>query len=242
MPNSGELDRIVRIGLIVADAPHLKTEQVALRLWAAGHKDVTVFTVPFQQRAPRQPLFQHRPDQSDAPHPARLCEGLGYAYRPCGGATDIPATGMDVFLMTGGILMPEAFLSAVSGPVLNAHAGLIPRSRGLDAFKWAILDQVPVGNTLHKIDAQVDMGELLETRVTPVFADDTLHRFAMRHYAAEIDMLVGFETALHSPEPRPDLTGPAGPARMRMKAEDEAKLDAAFVAYKAKFVPRRSKD
>ena len=74
-------------------------------------------------------------------------------------------------------------------PIVNAHPGIIPLTRGLDSFKWAIYNNDPVGNTLHLIDNKVDKGEILQIKYTPVFTSDSLESLAQRHYESEIDML-----------------------------------------------------
>ncbi len=231
----------MRIGLIVADIRHLKTAQVIQGLHAKGERDLTIYTVPFVHRKSRSPIFQHRPYQFDAPDPRELASSYnGVSYEPLTSLDYLPADREDLFLMTGGILIPESKLTNETVRFLNVHAGLIPEVRGLDAFKWAILKQAQLGVTLHEIDARVDMGKILVRENTPIFEDDTLHTLAMRHYLAEIDLLVNSVDFLDAETYLADRTLDLGPAHMRMKARDEAKLDAAFVQYKQKFSEKRS--
>ena len=51
-------------------------------------------------------------------------------------------------------LIESEFCSAAT--IINCHAGLVPESRGLDAFKWAIYHGRPLGNTLHIIDQNIE--------------------------------------------------------------------------------------
>jgi phosphoribosylglycinamide formyltransferase-1 len=226
----------MRIGLIVADVRHLKTAQVARGLYEGGKRNIGIYTVPFVHRKPRSPLFEHRPYQFDAPHPREIAVELdGVDYVPLAAMNDLPTEAVDIFLMTGGILIPNSMLETAKVRFLNVHAGLIPEVRGLDAFKWAILEQTQVGITLHEIDARVDMGKIIVRRATPVFESDTLQDFAWRHYLAEVDLLVKSLDFLEKKPRSVDVSAPLRAPRMRMKAEGEARLEAAFIQYKAKF-------
>jgi phosphoribosylglycinamide formyltransferase-1 len=226
----------MRIGLITYDARHLKTEQIALGLHQKGYRDLSFFALPFVARAKREIVFPHRPDMELGAHSMSVAEAVGGSFTRVASPDEIDPQGADLFLITGAGILPESFVNATLGRVLNSHPGIIPLVRGLDAFKWAILDGMPVGNTLHFIDAEADAGEVVAQSPTPVFATDTLERFAERHYELEIDMMLDFERILS------DRTAPGGsepyetrPARMRMKAELQNKLYEAFEEYKRRF-------
>ena len=64
-----------------------------------------------------------------------------------------------ISLLSGGL---EFFDIGFAGgkPIVNAHPGIIPLTRGLDSLKWAIYQNVPIGNTLHLIDNEVDQRDL----------------------------------------------------------------------------------
>lgn len=225
----------MRVGLIVAGAPHLKTEQIATALVSEGNYQITIVTVPFKTRKPRSPLFVHRPDQSDSIPLDQLARGLGIELVETETIDEFDPSGFDVFLMTGGVLLPESFLDRADGKVLNCHPGLIPQTRGLDAFKWAIHEGNAVGNTLHYISGDVDMGRLLYREITPVFESDTLDTFARRHYEAEIRILAKFERYMSNEEVPAENSGPVGERHLRMKAELEKALPEAFDTYKQRF-------
>jgi len=190
--------------------------------------------LPFQPRPVRPVRFTHRPDMATGAHPAELATALGIAWVPLAGPGAIP-DGFDVLLVAGAGLLPAEVVQRV--PVVNAHPGLIPAVRGLDSFKWAILDDMPLGNTLHLLDEAVDAGQHLATLRTPVLSSDTIESLARRHYQLEIALLAAFRRYLASPEPPPaDL--PERPASRRMPAELEERMLAHFPAYKARFATR----
>ena len=57
----------------------------------------------------------------------------------------------------------------IKNHIINCHSGLIPETRGLDSFKWAILNNKFVGNTLHYIDQNVDLGKIIYQEKTKIY-------------------------------------------------------------------------
>ena len=223
----------MNLAIITYDANHLKTAQVSLNLAARAEGQLTFFALPFMERKPREVIFNHRPDQRSGPPTRALARYLDAPFYPVGSAAEIPPD-FDHYLITGAPLLPEEFVLRTPGRVINAHPGIIPICRGLDAFKWSIIDGVPLGNTLHIIDAETDAGEVLAVRATPVFDSDDLATLAARHYEQEIDMLSNFASHVGVARPRVDANE-ARPARMRMPREVEQQLEHAFGAFKVRY-------
>jgi len=46
--------------------------------------------------------------------------------------------------------------------VLNIHLGLLPEIRGMSSPEWSLLNCVPVGITIHFMDAGIDTGPILQ--------------------------------------------------------------------------------
>ncbi|WP_413468545.1 hypothetical protein [Mesorhizobium muleiense] len=101
----------------------------------------------------------------------------------------------------------------------------------MDAFKWAIHRGQLLGNTLHRINAETDAGEVLAHMPTPVFMDDSLEILAARHYANEIWMLSNFHRIMAVGEKHPNLV-PAAPTK-RMSVTVEVEMISSFTAYRA---------
>lgn len=220
-----------KLGVIVYNAPHLKSEQTLFSLYRHGYRNVVVYALPFVERKKREVLFAHRPDQSMAAHPRDICALFEYPFVPVAHDSEIDNS-CDLYLIAGaGILSPEA-VSAKS--ILNIHPGVIPAARGLDAFKWSIYYMRPIGITLHYIDEHVDMGEVISIVPTPVFASDSLASFARRHYENEMHVISNFAYHLiHRENPYQDI--PSGESMRRMPLEIEKTLPAKFEEYKKKF-------
>ena len=212
--------------IITYDHPHLKTEQLVHALLARGETVDALYALPFTPRPARPVLFAHRPDQSEAAHPKRIARAQGLRFVPAASAQAL-AIDEDEALIAIGCLIPEHVLRATR--ILNVHAGIIPACRGLDAFKWALLDGKPLGVTLHRIDADIDMGDIHHVSPTPVYPDDTPERLARRHYENELEVLAGYARWRDA---RVDQSHIApGEARRRMPRETEQRMLEAFPAY-----------
>ena len=223
----------MRIGVITYDHPHLKTEQVVRALLKYDY-ELTLFALPFSPRRTRPCVFEHRPCQFDAVHPQRLAEQCSLVFRRCASDSELPG-GFDYYIITGaGILSPRCLEGK---KIINCHPGLLPICRGLDAFKWAIYDNIPVGNTLHFIDENIDEGRVIFRRLTPVYAEDTIQAFAMRHYRSEIGLLSTFPPHLTEPVDSLDLSAfPRSPAHPRMPVELEPEMLRRFSLYKKTYL------
>ena len=173
----------MQIGILTYDCPHLKTEQLVNLMLPRGGHEVTLIVQPFTPRPERTVLFRHRPDMSLGRHPVDLARWWSLEVIEVADLARIP-THFDALIVAGAGLLPAEVVTRV--PVVNAHPGLIPAVRGLDSFKWAIRDGMPLGVTLHLIDDGIDLGRPLASTYTPVFVDGSLESLARRHYEMEI--------------------------------------------------------
>jgi len=217
----------MKLGIITYNYPHLKTEQVLLRLMQNPALEIFIYTLPFTPRKSRSVLFEHRPSQFDAAPPALIAKKYQLPIRHCDSDVEIEA-GLDQYLILGaGILSPQC----VEGKkIINSHPGIIPAARGLDAFKWSIFLKKPLGVTLHYIDESVDAGDLITIAKTPIFETDTIEVLARRHYDNEIDLCSRFFEFLDRPS-NVSLHLEEDEARMRMPASIEKNMLASFQAY-----------
>lgn len=81
-------------------------------------------------------------------------------------------------------IMPEEVLAAPRSGVLNLHPALLPYNRGWHTPSWAILEQTPIGATLHFMDSGVDTGDILHQAEVAVSPGDTAHSL----YAKLLDL------------------------------------------------------
>ena len=217
----------MRIGIITYDYAHLKTEQLVCR-YIQNEKisEINLYALPFTPREQRAVIIPHRPDMTRSVPTKSLEELTKVKFQKWNGKEAINEFN-DIFIIGGAGILDIAF--ANSKPIVNAHPGIIPLTRGLDSFKWAIYNNNPVGNTLQLIDNEVDKGEILQIKYTPVFSSDSLETLARRHYELEIDMLANILDVIDSRVVPSDIEKPA---TMRMKADIEAEMVRKFDDWK----------
>jgi phosphoribosylglycinamide formyltransferase-1 len=191
--NSVDELRGARVSLITYDVPHKKTQDILFRLLPQGRFEITLTLVPFTSRPQRMTAFQHRPAQLVGPDPRSLAKEYQLETFALEDWRSFEQR-IDYFLICGAGLIDGSFCA--SAQIINCHPGLIPQSRGLDAFKWCIYNGWRLGNTLHRIDRGVDLGTMLHHLPTDVFEEDDLAALAIRHYQAEIDLLANFDRYL----------------------------------------------
>jgi methionyl-tRNA formyltransferase len=68
----------------------------------------------------------------------------------------------DLIIFTGGNILRKPLLEVPRLGVLNAHLGLLPEIRGMSSPEWSLLTHVPVGVTVHYMDAGIDTGPVLQ--------------------------------------------------------------------------------
>lgn len=94
-----------------------------------------------------------------------------------------------IFMMGGGILKDYIINTAKIG-VLNAHPGILPLIRGVDAIKHSVLNEVPIGITGHFIDAGIDTGAIIDRYWLPIGKDDTFDEVVSRSDDLSVAVMV----------------------------------------------------
>jgi len=73
----------------------------------------------------------------------------------------------DLIIFTGGNILRKQLLDVPRLGVLNIHLGLLPEIRGMSSPEWSLLTHVPVGITIHFMDAGIDTGPILQRSELP---------------------------------------------------------------------------
>ncbi len=229
-----------KIGIITYQYPHLKAEQMILALLEEKDLQLKIYAAPYKQRTERKVRLMHRPPHQYAATPEEMASKFSLSYKACDSYLDIDDA-CDVYLIAGAGIIPAQ--SITGRRIVNAHPGIIPYSRGLDSFKWAIYNMIPVGNTLHYISEEVDMGETIAIRETPVFMSDTLEVLARRHFESEVYLISNALSYIRKGSPvispymqdymhkNPQINEPT--RRMSLEMEDELYIK--FEQYKKLF-------
>jgi phosphoribosylglycinamide formyltransferase-1 len=237
MRHSDQSEAPLRLAIISYDHAHLKTEQLVSRLLlkkrlGIGRElDLIILALPFSSRTPRTVLLAHRPDQEKSVSTRQLAARNRLNFLPC--TYDSIPDVADFYLIAGaGIFSAKAIGKK---KIINVHPGIIPSARGLDAFKWSIRDTIPLGVTLHYVDAEVDAGETIAIVRTPIFLSDSLDVLARRHYELELDVASEFLTFLDEKANSSNVAYPETPPRKRMPVNVEQEMIDKFDAYKKRF-------
>lgn len=98
----------------------------------------------------------------------------------------------DLLFLVGCRIMKAEMLAAMPCPVINYHAGINPKYRGMNGGYWALANGDPenFGGTVHLVDAGVDTGgTLYQVRGKPA-SDDNFMTYAFRQAAMSRDICI----------------------------------------------------
>jgi folate-dependent phosphoribosylglycinamide formyltransferase PurN len=93
----------------------------------------------------------------------------------------IAAMGAEVVLLNGCRLVSRTTLERIACPVLNFHAGITPKYRGMNGGYWALAtgDAENFGATVHLVDTGVDTGGIVRQVRSKPKPGDSISSYAM---------------------------------------------------------------
>lgn len=197
------------IYILTYDHPHRKTQDLVFRLRGAGL--FTLVVLPWEDRTNYKPLYNTK-----LPPAPVYPEGLELRNCDIG---DIPSD--SIVIIGGAGILPPDFVK--NNTVINSHCGWLPEVRGLDALKWAIYYDSPIGCTTHVVDAECDKGLLIERKEVELEPTDSLFSIAMKQYELEINMLVDCVVNKKWQDAKP-FSEPANEPSRRMKHAIEIQM------------------
>ena len=90
-------------------------------------------------------------------------------------------------------------LNAFPQKIINIHPSLLPKFRGLEAWKQALeAGETVAGCTVHYVNATIDAGEILAQETVPIEPGDTPERLHARIQIAEHRLLPAVIAAIES--------------------------------------------
>jgi folate-dependent phosphoribosylglycinamide formyltransferase PurN len=97
----------------------------------------------------------------------------------------------EVIVVNGTRIISRTVLEALDCPLINTHAGITPRYRGVHGGYWALVEGRPdlVGTTVHLIDPGIDTGDVLGRVTFTVTTSDSLATYPYLHLAAGLPLL-----------------------------------------------------
>jgi methionyl-tRNA formyltransferase len=104
----------------------------------------------------------------------------------------------DLLVLAGCPIVADDLLSVPTRGCLNGHPGLLPWCRGVGVVEHAIVRDVPVGATVHYVNAGIDTGDILLRTMAPYQGVEDLT--TLREVAVELslDLLVRAVGSLRS--------------------------------------------
>ena len=98
-----------------------------------------------------------------------------------------------VVVVNGTRIISSRVLDSINCPVINTHAGLTPRYRGVHGGYWALAEGHPeeVGTTVHLVDSGIDTGRVLARARFDTSPADSIATYPYLHLAAGLPLLIG---------------------------------------------------
>lgn len=206
------------VGVLTYNVPHRKTYDTLCLLKAKNIEGVTVFASPLHYEKKHKPLIEHRPHCNNDITPKELCKNFNFVYHEEFSDEILPED--SIMLVCGAGIIEESMIKKFR--IINSHPGYLPNVRGLDALKWAIYDNQPIGVTTHLLGEHIDAGLIIERKLVPLCFNDTFHSVAQRQYEMEVAMLV---SAIDKIEAATEFAEPKNyPLKKRMPHEMEKKI------------------
>jgi hypothetical protein len=96
-----------------------------------------------------------------------------------------------VVVVHGTRIIAASLLDSLECPVLNVHAGITPRYRGVHGGYWALVERHPewVGTTVHLVDPGIDTGGILAQVTFEVTDEDSIGTYADLHLVHGLPVL-----------------------------------------------------
>ena len=97
----------------------------------------------------------------------------------------------EVVVVNGTRIISRSLLDALDCPIVNTHAGITPRFRGVHGGYWALVQGTPefVGTTVHLVDPGIDTGGVLAQATFEPTGADTVATYPYLHLAAGLPLL-----------------------------------------------------
>ena len=97
----------------------------------------------------------------------------------------------DLIIVSGTRIISKKILSAVNCKIINIHAGITPKYRGVHGMYWALAgnDKENAGVTVHYVDKGVDTGEILANKIIEAEKHDNFSTYPYLQIAEGVILL-----------------------------------------------------
>lgn len=185
----------MKICVFAYDFPHFKSEYGLKKLISHGYIISGVIAQPYKLLNVPRSNFKLSPKLPVSGELQELCHKNSIKFLICDHDSDeayefIDEINPDIGVILGARILKQKTIAKMKEKILNIHPGLIPLNRGLDNFKWAIIKNLPMGNTAHFIDSKIDLGKIIAFTETKLYNDDSISDFYLRHFFGEFDLMI----------------------------------------------------
>jgi len=88
--------------------------------------------------------------------------------------------GPDLIVLGGTRIIRSEILEIPPRGAVNAHPGLLPELRGSSSVGWALYKDLPIGSTVHFVDANIDTGPVILRQTLLVRRGETYEQIVRR--------------------------------------------------------------
>ncbi|MEX1124457.1 MAG: formyltransferase family protein, partial [Acidimicrobiia bacterium] len=127
---------------------------------------------------------------------------VGGQFRESGGIDLLRSLDLDYIVgVHFPYIVPETVLEIPRVGVINLHPALLPHNRGWHTPSWGILDETPIGATLHFMDSGLDTGDIVAQAGLEIRPEDTAHTLYGRLLELEVELFRSAWPMLASGDP-----------------------------------------
>lgn len=171
------------------------------RIAFGGDRDISVKVLDFILYSGIKPLALFVSESSNASHAEdllRRCKFLnsdkifyGKQFRTPSGIDILKTLNLDYIIgVHFPYIVPSVVLEIPKEGVLNLHPAYLPYNRGWHTPSWAILEDTPIGATLHFMDSGIDTGDIVHQQRQNVSHSDTANSLYQKLKLLEFQVFV----------------------------------------------------
>jgi len=132
----------------------------------------------------------------------------------------LKAFGPDLLVLGGTRILSRPILAIPPRGTVNAHPGLLPRLRGSSSVGWALYHDLPLGSTVHFVDASIDTGPIILRRQLPVYRGDTYEALVRRTLTLSGELMAEALALLQAGDVRTEVQDPSAGETLRVIPPD----------------------
>ena len=156
-----------------------------MRIAFAGDRDISVKILKFTLKSGVKPLSLLVSDKNRQTHARELlqmCSSFinndyifeGSSFRKKKSISMLQQLSLDyIICIHFPYIVPKEILSIPKHGVINLHPAYLPYNRGWHTPTWAILEDTPIGATLHYMDEGIDTGDIIHQKKMDIASGDT---------------------------------------------------------------------